>query len=226
MNTFRRMSTSFVAHIDRVLGQIENHDALIESTLREMRRGAARAKTSLARVRRDGETLRRRHAEAESQEQTWRRRAVACRDKDEEKALECLRRAKRARADAEALETRLREHDVRERELTEEVRRLEHRVTELQERHHRMRTRAACVEGVAQAEGVTGGPAQEIEAAFERWEERVAETELGTVPIGDPFAQEFDSAEELHDLRAELAELHEADDFAADARAPGQPVEK
>lgn len=209
MNFVNRISSGFVARIDRVVSQIENHEAHVEATLRELRRGTARAKVNLSRVRRDGERLRVQYAEARESEQTWKRRALSSRDSDPERALECLRRARRAQSDANDLDSRLGAHQDLERKLSEEVRQLEHRVASLQERHHAMQTRASCAEGASLVGNLQSGAASEIEAAFDRWEVQLAEgesLEIGACGVDD-FANAFESEEELAELQAELAKL-------------------
>jgi len=198
-----------VASIDRVIGQVENHEALVESTLKEVRRGAARAQVSLNRVRRDGNGLRERLARATAEQEDWRRRAVACRETDEGKALECLRRAKNADREASAVSERLVKHEESERRLSEEVDALQTRVSELQERHNQMRTRDAVARGSAGIDDVSSGVASDIEGAFERWEENLAMVEVARPSANevDTFAREFEAAEDEAALRAELEEL-------------------
>jgi phage shock protein A len=206
---FRRVSSGLVASIDRVIGQVENHEALVESTLKEVRRGAARAQVSLSRVRRDGEGLRIRLSRAAAEQDDWRRRALSCRETDEAKALECLRRAKKADREAAALTERLARHEEAERRLSEEVEALQARVSELQERHHQMRTRDAVARGSAGVDDVSSGAASDIESAFERWEETLAMSEIARPSVAevDTFAREFEAADDDATLRAELEEL-------------------
>src|SRR5688572_25176513 len=80
MGYFHRVTSGVVARIDRVVSRIENHEALVECALREVRRGAARAKINLGRVERDGEQLRQRLGRAREENVAWRRRALECRD--------------------------------------------------------------------------------------------------------------------------------------------------
>ena len=198
-----------MASIDRVIGQVENHEALVASTLQEVRRGAARAKVSLARVRRDGDELRARSARAKAAREDWRRRALGCRETDEAKALECLRRAKKAEHEEAALSERLEKHEESERRLSEEVEALGERVSELQDRHNQMRTRDAVARGCAGVDDMTSGVASDIEHAFDRWEENLAMAE-GIRPAAaevDTFAREFEVADDDAALRAELEEL-------------------
>ena len=57
MRRWKRWTTALVSRIDHVAAQVENHEALAESVIGDVRRAAARAKVQLARVCKDGERL-------------------------------------------------------------------------------------------------------------------------------------------------------------------------
>jgi phage shock protein A len=211
MQYFRRMASGVVAQVDQILSRIENHDALIDCALRDVRAATARAKVQLQRVRRDGEQLRTQLRAADQEQAQWKRRALRFRDHDEERALECLRRRRQAARRAEELRARLEQHDGTERSLAGEVAQLEQRVGELRERQHRMRTRQSCAEATAAVDEAGQGATEDIEDTFERWEIRLTEAEMthgtGGERPDDPFARELDAEEAEQALRAELDEL-------------------
>ena len=94
MSLFRRISTSITSTVDRAVSKVENHDAIINSALRDTQQAAARSRVRLARVRKDGENLRTRRGELELAVTRWTDRAKKIATEDEAKALECLRRRK------------------------------------------------------------------------------------------------------------------------------------
>lgn len=57
MNLISRFSATLMAGVDKTVSQIENHDAVIEASLKESQRAAAQARVRLQRVTRDGEAL-------------------------------------------------------------------------------------------------------------------------------------------------------------------------
>jgi phage shock protein A len=179
-----------------------------------------RSKVQLARVERDGVTLRRTLGEEREAAVRWRERAK--REGDEKRALECLRRAKRSETRSLELDKQREEHERVQAQLTRDIRTLEERLVELRQQRNTMRTRQSRAEalGVAQAHGdIRDG---EIGQIFERWETRVVESELLSgcdLRSVDGFADEFASAEEEATLRLELEAL-KAEPEAAEVPAP------
>lgn len=206
MSLWKRWMSGVTARVDELVSQVENHEALVESALVEMRAKTARAKARLERVARDGRELRERVQRERAATASWRERARSC--ADEARALECLRRGRRAEAAAGALAERLAEHERIEAQLRTQLRALDERVVELQQTHHVMRTRQTRAEALACLQQASAG--SDIESVLERWEGRLAEQEL-VETVGereeDAFGAEFTSAEEKASLVAELAAL-------------------
>jgi phage shock protein A len=210
MARIKRWTHGFVASIDSMIVQVENHEALATSALRELEQGVARSKVQLSRVERDGRVIAQALAEEREATERWRDRAK--REPDEARALECLRRHKRSEARVVELVQNDAEHTRIEQQLRRDVQMLERRLQELRQQRNTMRTRQSRAEafGVAQAQGnVEQGDLAEI---FERWETRVAETEVRSgclVGSIDSFDEEFLDVEEAASLKLELAALKE-----------------
>ena len=96
MQRIRLWTAGLLSRVDWMVTQVENHEALAQSAIRDVQRAAARAKVQLAKVRKDGRALRDQLAEAREAEATWRERAQRTASEDEERAVECLRRSKAA----------------------------------------------------------------------------------------------------------------------------------
>jgi phage shock protein A len=208
MTRWKRWTSGFVASIDSVIAQVENHEAQVTSALCELEQGILRSKVQLARVARDGVTLRRTLADEREQALRWRERAK--RETDEKRALECLRRAKRSETRSGELDKQPSEHERVEGQLGADIRTLEERLLELRQQRNTMRTRQSRAEAltVAQANGDLHDG--EIGQILERWESRVTESELASgcdLRSVDGFAEEFSSAEEEASLRLELLAL-------------------
>ncbi|HVY30655.1 MAG TPA: PspA/IM30 family protein [Polyangiaceae bacterium] len=210
MARIKRWTHGFVASIDNMIVQVENHEALATSALRELEQGVARSKVQLGRVERDGRTIVQALADEREAAERWRDRAR--REPDEARALECLRRFKRAEARTSELTLNHAEHERIEQQLRRDVQALERKLVELRQQRNTMRTRQSRAEafGVAQAQGDTDGG--ELAQIFQRWEMRVAETEVTSgclVASVDSFDEEFLDAEEAAALKLELAALKE-----------------
>lgn len=217
MALLKRLTATLSARVDRLVGEIENHDAVAEVGIRDQRRAYAKAKVRLARMREEGERLRRRATEAAATAAAWRGRAIAA--ADEGQALECLRRHKRSALQAQGLAETLRQHIEVETRLTGELEAVRDRVLALEHRRHLLRSREAAADAAAQVRAAEGGAPLDLEDAFERWEASVVEAELDTVAPSDsdPIAEPFLVAEERAELRAELAAIRR--DQAQDQRS-------
>jgi len=207
MARFKRWTHGVVASIDSLIVQVENHEAQVSSTLRELEQGVARSKVQLMRVERDGVALKQALAEETEAASRWRDRAT--REEQEARALECLRRHKRSQSRALELSQNQAEHARVELQLKRDIQTLEQRLFELRQQRNTMRTRQTRAEAfsVVQGSGVENG---EIGAILERWETRVAETEVASgclLASLDSFDDEFLDAEELAALKLELSDL-------------------
>jgi phage shock protein A len=210
MARLKRWTHGFVASIDSMIVQVENHEALATSALRELEQGVARSRVQLSRVERDGRALKQALSDERDAQARWRERAK--REEQEARALECLRRCKRTERRVAELEQNQAEHERIEQQLRRDVQTLERRLVELRQQRNTMRTRQSRAEAFSVAQGQADQEQGEIGRIFERWETRVAESEVASgclVTSVDSFDEEFLDAEEAALLKLELAELKE-----------------
>jgi phage shock protein A len=206
MGRMKQWTMSVTSWVDGMLAQVENHEAAVSSAIGRVRQATARSRVQLKRVERDQQALRDLLLEEEQAVVAWRRRAKS--SDDEAVALECLRRHKAAERRVVQLRQRLDEHERSHKELTDGVRVLSGRLSELSERKNLMRTRQSRAEAAHGMANATG-PIGDLEDVFERWEARVGEIEIASEcgePI-DAFEAELDAVDESAELRAELEEL-------------------
>lgn len=206
MKRIKRLGVSITGWVDEVLSQIENHEALAESAVKRVRESTARARAQLRRVERDHARLKSEAEQASRDVAAWKGRALSA--KDEDRAIECLRRSKEAERRASSLELRLAEHSRCKQELQTAIRGLDEQLHALVERKNLMRarqSRAEAMHGMVEA----SGPVGDLDSLFERWDVRVSEIEL-SADCSDPkdsFEAEYESAEERAQLRDELEAL-------------------
>jgi len=215
MARFKRWTHGVVASIDSLIVQVENHEAQVSSTLRELEQGVARSKVQLMRVERDGLALKQALAEEREAGARWRERAM--REEQEPRALECLRRHKRCERRVLELAQSQTEHARIELQLKRDVQTLEQRLFELRQQRNTMRTRQSRAEAFNVVQGSGDLENGEIGAIFERWETRVAETEVQSgclVATLDSFDEEFLDAEEAASLKLELSDLRKQQEKA------------
>jgi phage shock protein A len=211
MARIKRWTHGFVASIDSMIVQVENHEAQAASALRELEQGVARSKVQLSRVERDGRVMKLALAEEVEAAARWRERAR--REENEARALECLRRHKRSEVRAADLRSSFQDHERIEQQLKRDVQTLERRLVELRQQRNTMRTRQSRADAFSVAQGSGDVEDAEIGRIFERWETRIAESEAQSgclvATTADSFDEEFLDAEEAASLKLELAELKE-----------------
>jgi len=212
MSIFKRLTTTFTSRVDQMVSQIENHDAVVEVAIRESRQATAKAKVRLARVQRDGEQLRTKISQLRQDEQQWTHRARDVAQRDEDKALECLRRRKLCQQQLTQLEKALIQHEELERKLVQDIKAAERKLAEMSQQRNLMRTRQSAAEALNSISGMDETVALDVADAFERWEVKVteAEMEVGTGYVSDSYDmldREFLNAEEKAGLQTELQQL-------------------
>lgn len=208
MKFISRLSSSVISSFDWVVSQIENHEALVVSAIREMQDKLCKARVQLRRVKEDGKKLNARLETAKTNSTLWHERAVQIKDKDRAKALECLKRKALAQREVESLQIQIEEHNMFETGLEADLAKIESQIEVLHRKKNEFvarqlrseATRISCPEEV--------GLVAEIEDIFSRWETRLCEEAISERTI-DSFALEFESAEETARLEAELDELRE-----------------
>jgi len=208
MAHFKRWTSGLVTRVDSIVVQIENQEALVESAILELGQRVARARAQLNRVQKDGDTLRRRVREAEDAATLWRDRART--EPEQMRALECLRRAKRATEHHRELAERAAEHERAEQRLRRDVGTIEQRLGVVREQRNTMRTRQTRAEALALLRSIQGDTGCEVDQVLERWDARILETEVvaGCAEDAyDPFVERFEHEEEAADLLAELEVL-------------------
>ncbi|MBK5968472.1 MULTISPECIES: PspA/IM30 family protein [Thiorhodovibrio] len=240
MSLIKRFTVAVSTRLDRLVGDLENHDAVVEVGIRESRRLYAQAKVRYQRLQRDGEALRRQLEERRTDERNWRERALSCEPNaaGEEKALQCLKRARQAAREAASLEQAWQQHQSVERRLAADIDALRERVAQLAHRRSLMRSREATADAAVRVREAECDPQLDLDETFERWEIRLTEAEMaadqsaqlnavGLHAVGsDPFEEEFLVAEERAALHAELTALRRGHaDANAAAAAPAGGVQ-
>jgi len=209
MSIFKRISATVVSNIDRVVGEIENNDAVIKATLTELRKKVAAAKVRLAHVHRQAASLDAQIQQRREDEQLWGERAVAVASSDEARALECVRRRQQCRLQAEKLEQTLQHYQMAAEKLGRGVQEGEQRLAEMGQKHTLMRARQSTAEALSAASQAGDDFLQQMDEGFDRWEIKILQEEMAvdSGEVLDPLDREFSSSETEQLLRDELAAL-------------------
>lgn len=208
MNSLRRLTASIISSFEGVVGQLENHEALVTTAIREAEQAAGRAKAQLSRVQKDGIAMRKRVEELQEQAALWEDRAKRIAAQDEVKALECVRRRQRYLSQATTIEEQAIGHVKLERQLNADLSMVQDKLNALRQQRNIMRTRESRAEALRVVQSVESSTIGEIDDIFDRWEARISACEShvdSSVSLGgDDLSAEFSSKEQEEELRAIL----------------------
>jgi len=213
MSLIKRISASITTSLDNAVRKVENHDAVIDAALKESQRAAARTRVRLARVLKDGKNLEARRDELAAATGQWTERAKKVANKDEARALECLRRRKECETQARSLQDAIVRHGELEARITSNLKKIEARIAEVSQQRNVMRSRQSVSEAMRVINNVEGVACGEIEDTFDRWEINLSESEVmfGGASASDSLDTAFAQEEDEETLRAELADLLDND---------------
>ncbi len=214
MSILKRLSATMFSRVDQVVSEIENHDAIIATAVRDNQQALAKAKVRFNRLRADGQRLRQRLDELQASEAQWTRRARDKAGQDEQTALQCLHKRRECRRQITNTENALAEHHKAEQRLAKELEIMEERVKQISQQRNLMRSRQTAAEAMRTFRAIEDCPHINIDDTFEKWEVKVTEAELacGDFETTDCLEQQFVEEEEIADLREELNELTGGDE--------------
>jgi len=205
MRLFKRISSTVLSSVDKVVGEIENHDAVVESMLKDLNKAAAETKVRLKRVNADGSKMREQLKKLSNDEKRWQTRAQGFSAEDENKALACLERRERCREELARLQEMLQQHTETEKRLLEQVKTIEKRHAEIGNKRHLLQSRQSVAEANRVVSAVVGSGSAGVNDAFDRWEVSIAKSELS-----DPYAnytyEDYDALEDIDRFELEIVE--------------------
>ncbi len=209
MSIFSRITATLSASVEKAVGQIENHDAIIEASIKECRSSLVKARVYRDRVSRDGEQLRKRLKELNTDRQSWEQRARDVADSDRKTALACVQRRNNCQKGIEQTRDALQRHQQLEEKVSRNLARIEQRLSEMTQQRNLMRSRQSAADAQRTLNALGGGSTEEVTDAFERWEIMISEAEyqVGEDPSLDPLEEQFREQEDEMSLQADLHAL-------------------
>lgn len=206
MSLFRRITATLSASMDSVVGRVEDHDAIIESSIYDCRKAASRIKVRLARVQKDGQQLRQRKNRTEQDLASWTERALNTMNQDEGTALQCLKRKQQSEAQLQQITESLQQFQQSEKQLRQNLAEIQFRLSEISQKRNTMRSRQSVSEATRILNKVEDYSNGSLDETFDRWEARLLETEMlcDSNDSVDSFENAFIESEEKQALKAEL----------------------
>ena len=209
MNLLKRITTTINASMNDVVGRVEDHDAIIDASVQECRQAAARTRTRLTKMKRDGAQLQSKRNRLVEDISQWEERAIANADLDEEMALNCLKRKQWAETERIRVESMISEHTEIESSLQSRLEQIETRIRDINLKRNSMRSRQSLSEAMQIMEKLDGESSSTVDDTFERWETVLLEREFFTIDECsiDQFEMQFVKQEERESLLQELKSL-------------------
>lgn len=213
MNVIRRISATFSSVIDRAVGSIENHDAVIAASVEQLKTRSGELKAKLRRMRADISRVEQKQAELDRSVQQWAKRALET-DSDEATAIECMQRRRLCAEQRERLNTSVHEMRRAEKQLMAALEQLSERQSRFEQQRRVMRSRQVAADASRSVETlIESDRLIDVEDTFERWDADISSYEMDLDPLNeiDALEQRFVGEEQRLELAAELAALKQND---------------
>lgn len=211
MNTFKRISATLTAQINAMIDQVEDHEAVANVALSDIRDSLTRTKYQVRRIQNEQRGFEQRLAELKVEEAKWQDRARSSASDNRDRAIECVRRLKKAQSEIATIEQQLNAHVGIERDLAEDIRKIETKFQELKLKRSILaarESRADALGSVAKHHGAT-----DVGGVFDRWEQRIMRGEAISGSLSEPadrLNEEFEIREDEKDLELILAKIIES----------------
>ncbi|MEA1890637.1 MAG: PspA/IM30 family protein [Pseudomonadota bacterium] len=209
MSILKRLSTTLVSRIDSVVNEIENHDAVVQATLNDMRKKVAVAKVRLNRVHQDEERLKNQILEQKERARQWRNRAIECAKSDEGRALKCVCHSRQCEQKINRHQQALLQYQQTAEKLAANIEFSEQRLTEIKQKLTLMRARQSTSSALRATCDSSPCATQLLDDTFDRWEINISHDEMAidSQQMVDPMEREFILNEQEDELRSELQSL-------------------
>jgi len=216
MNIIKRLTTSVSATLENAVGELENHDAIVEANIKQTRQAVAKTQARLASLQQQQTSFESQLNIAREQIDLWEGRAKSIAVTDEPKALQCLTRRNQSEAEVRRLTQAIDQQSTLITQVADNLHKLKTKLDEMSQRHNLMRSRQTVAE--VNRAACKADHSQQLNDTFERWEASVLDSELsiGTHSSNDPLDVQFAREELGSELQAQLAELKAQSDTPKD----------
>lgn len=204
MKLIKRLSTSITATLDSAVGQLENHDAIVEATIKQTRQSVAKTKARINTLRQQLNAYETQLKEAREQYELWTERAASLAETDQAKALQCVARRNQYEAEIGRLNYSTEQQRDLIRDVSHNLQKLQSKLDEMTQKHNLMRSRQTVADVNRAVAHVSNDDS--ISETFERWESAVLEHEFAVSDActRDPLDLELTRQEDEADLLAQL----------------------
>jgi phage shock protein A len=193
--------------LDSAVAQLENHDAIVDATIKQTRQAVAKTKARINTLRQQENAYTTQLAEAVEQRDLWTKRAAKFAVSDQGKALQCVARLNQSASEIKRLTSASDQQKELIHDVNSNLQKLQKKLDEMTQKHNLMRSRQT-VADVNRAM-VSVNVDDSLSGTFERWESAVLEHELAVSDVcsRDSLDMELSQGENQEDLIGQLAEI-------------------
>lgn len=205
MSIIKRTFTTVYSKLDNMVGEIENHEALIRAAIDEQRKKIAKARVQMARLQNHEITSSKQLAKLRFDEKQWGNRAVQEAENNEDLALQCMQRRKAQQEAITKLDEGISEYQLAITTMKTDISRSEEELVSISQKHQLMKAREASAEALSVVSDVGGSRLDNLADSFDRWEIKLGHTAQSELlePVDDLEAR-YLSKESEQQLRVEL----------------------
>ena len=207
MKFIKRITTTLSANMDSAVSQLENHDSIVEASIKRTRQSIAKTQAQYNSLLRQQGVLKTQLNEAQKQSALWTERASRTAQDDKDKALACVARRNHFEQEQQRLKAAHQQHQELLREVTQHLDTLNRRLSDTQQRHQLLRSRHTLAK--TNKNVISCLAEDDLEQTFERWEAVVLEKEPSSYlqPLTDELEGELQKQEDITLLETQLSEI-------------------
>lgn len=212
MNNLKRIFISIKSQIDHVADEFENHEALAGVAIEDLQEIASKTRLHLHRVSKMSEQYQQQLIEQQEQARLWSERAIKSKEKDEQKALQCVKRLRQVQQQIKSLEQQCQESTAQEEKIRADIELIQDQLQSLKNKKEILAARQNRTSIQDSLVNNHNGSLQEVQNVFQRWEGSVVSSEFSTPEQNidvDNFAKPFEQEEDELTLKMMLDELTE-----------------
>ncbi len=210
MNNLKRIFVSIKSQIDHVADEFENHEALAGVAIEDLQEIASKTRLHLHRVSKMSEQYQQQLSDQQEQAKLWSERAIKTRQKDEQKALQCVKRLRQIQQQIKSLEQQCQESTAQEEKIRADIELIQDQLQSLKNQKEILAARQNRTSIQESLGDNQSSSFQDVQGVFQRWEGSVVSSEF-SVPDqnidDDTFAQPFEQEEDELALKIMLDEL-------------------
>lgn len=212
MSILKRTFTTVFSKVDQIVGEIENHDALIQVAITERRNNVAVARVELAKIKKQEHKVSEQISQLEFNESRWSERAIKESYIDEEKALLCMQQRLNTNQRVQKFKNMQQEYIKASQKMKQDIAKAEYELSAMTQKQQLMRARQSTSDALNKMSYIGIAGEDELDICFDRWNVKLAKSEynLETNDIDlevDDLEQVYLKEENQQALREQLSQL-------------------